>query len=129
MESHVHSRALARLLASCLIVFGCASACSRRENLDVSYYYLSLCPSCGETRDEQNLRWYLERASLASRRFKVNMTTYDIKGSANIDRLQRMFEEHQVPSADQRVPIAFAGGKYYAGTLAIQELAKILQTP
>lgn len=104
------------------------SSCARRETFEVTLYYQTLCPSCGEDRDNQVLLSLLAAAARSSTRTTVKLSAWDIAVSANVDRLQRQFDEAGVPDADRRVPIAFAGGAYYAGVTAIEELAQVLRS-
>jgi hypothetical protein len=110
------------------VAFACLSSCVPRETLDVSFYYQTLCASCGESRDNQVLLSLLTEAARSARHARVKLAAYDAADDAAIARLLESYDAFAVPESDRRLPIAFAGGAYYAGVTGIEELAQVLRS-
>lgn len=87
------------------------------KELDVTYFYINVCPSCQEARDRIDKLYEEAR----ERNINLNIRSYNIyvKGIATF--LKDFYQVYEVPSKMQEVPIMFVGSAYYQGEKAIEE--------
>ncbi len=114
-----------RALILCILLFFCiyrpVPAFAEDQQVEVYYFYLSVCASCRDT--EQYLEEVWERCSpqLEAKNKMLVISRYNTSEKENLNLLQKFFKAYQVPENQQHLPIVFFGEAYISGESNIRQ--------
>lgn len=77
------------------------------------YFYRITCPDCEMVRP--TIEDIPKNVAVGTEKHKTNLLEFNSRSGKNGDRIRLLFEEYNIPSEDQVVPIVFFADSYLAG--------------